>query len=102
MALWSGGGDDFSVPSMSACLASAVVLTVMPQGMTTTWRPATRGGRIRPLLSPWTMIITPMVRVVRPHEFCCNVPAHICIRPYVRKASAATPHGLRYSRSTQA
>lgn len=31
-----------------------------------TWTQATFGGRISPLLSPWIMHITPMVRVVSP------------------------------------
>ena len=30
---------------------------------------ATLGGSMRPLLSPCTIVMTPMVRVVRPHEF---------------------------------
>ena len=38
--------------------------------MRTSWRGATRGGRTRPLSSPCTMTITPIVRVVRPQEFC--------------------------------
>ena len=34
-----------------------------------TWTEAIRGGRTSPWLSPWTMVITPTVRVVRPQEF---------------------------------
>lgn len=34
-----------------------------------TWMEAIRGGRTSPWLSPWTMVITPTVRVVRPQEF---------------------------------
>ncbi len=45
---------------------------------------ATRGGRTRPWLSPWTMIITPIVRVVMPHEFC-----HACSFDF-----CAVSHGL--------
>ena len=43
---------------------------------TTTCSGATRGGRTKPLLSPWTMMATPMVRVVHPQEFC-----HTMLRP---------------------
>lgn len=35
----------------------------------TTCRQATLGGSTRPLLSPWTMVRTPMVLVVIPQEF---------------------------------
>ena len=38
--------------------------------MITTCVGATRGGSTRPLSSPCTMIITPIVRVVRPQLFC--------------------------------
>ena len=40
---------------------------------TTTCCGATRGGRTNPLLSPCTMMATPMVRVVHPQEFCHGI-----------------------------
>ena len=45
-----------------------------------TWMGATRGGRTRPWLSAWTMTITPIDRVVKPHDVChgiCFLPAGV-------------------------
>ena len=54
-----------------------------PPLLTLTCTLATLGGSIRPELSPCTMVITPMVRVVRPHEFwyaySCS-PSCVCVR----------------------
>mmetsp|Transcript_5592 Transcript_5592/g.15848 ORF Transcript_5592/g.15848 Transcript_5592/m.15848 type:complete len:291 (-) Transcript_5592:1409-2281(-) len=50
-------------------LSSSAILA-LGMGITMAWIGAIRGGSTRPLSSPWTMIITPMVRVVMPHEFC--------------------------------
>ena len=51
------------------CLCSALIFE-LGMGMMTAWVGATRGGTTRPLLSAWIMIITPIVRVVIPQEFC--------------------------------
>src|SRR5216683_6456627 len=37
-------------------------------GTITTWKGASRGGRIKPWSSPCTMMIAPMTRVEKPHE----------------------------------
>ena len=37
-------------------------------GMTMAWMGAMRGGRTRPLLSPWVMMMPPIIRVDTPQE----------------------------------
>ena len=51
-------------PSQSGCFAGGGMTT------TTTWVGAMRGGSTRPVSSECTMTMTPIVRVVNPHEFC--------------------------------
>mmetsp|Transcript_93830 Transcript_93830/g.292423 ORF Transcript_93830/g.292423 Transcript_93830/m.292423 type:complete len:233 (-) Transcript_93830:1109-1807(-) len=55
--------------SATARRSSSGQPALRPTGTTTTWWQATRGGSTRPLSSPWTMIMTPMVRCVMPQEF---------------------------------
>mmetsp|Transcript_11407 Transcript_11407/g.36436 ORF Transcript_11407/g.36436 Transcript_11407/m.36436 type:complete len:321 (-) Transcript_11407:620-1582(-) len=52
------------------CFTSSGAVDARKTGTTTTCTGATRGGSTSPWSSPCTMTITPMVRVVRPHEFC--------------------------------
>mmetsp|Transcript_12173 Transcript_12173/g.35644 ORF Transcript_12173/g.35644 Transcript_12173/m.35644 type:complete len:222 (-) Transcript_12173:879-1544(-) len=49
---------------------SSSVNFLLTMGTMTAWRGATRGGRTSPVSSPWTMTMTPMVRVVNPQDVC--------------------------------
>ena len=54
--------------SMTARLASRTPSLCWATGMMTTWMGAMRGGSTRPLLSPWVMMMPPIMRVDTPQE----------------------------------
>ena len=49
-----------------AAAASSTPGLCMATGMTMAWMGAMRGGRTRPLLSPWVMMMPPIMRVDTP------------------------------------
>ena len=55
-----------ALSSLAASATSGFLCAAM--GMTTACTGAMRGGRTRPLLSPWVMITAPIMRVVEPQE----------------------------------
>ena len=52
--------------SRRAAAASSTPGLCAATGMTTAWTGATRGGRTRPLSSPWVMMMPPIIRVDTP------------------------------------
>ena len=54
--------------SSRAVAASRTPSLCWATGMTITWVGAMRGGRTRPLLSPWVMMRPPIIRVETPQE----------------------------------
>ena len=63
------------MPAALTVSSSSSAFSVTPglwlaTGMTTSWMGAMRGGRTRPSLSPWVMMIAPIRRVDTPHEVC--------------------------------
>mmetsp|Transcript_118289 Transcript_118289/g.331318 ORF Transcript_118289/g.331318 Transcript_118289/m.331318 type:complete len:276 (-) Transcript_118289:1058-1885(-) len=55
--------------SRTSSRSASEEFALRPTGTMTTWKAATRGGSTRPLSSPWTMAMTPIVRCVMPQEF---------------------------------
>ena len=80
----------FLISSVSA----GVILALMIH-TTTTCTGAMRGGRTSPLSSPFTMTITPMDRVVRPHEFCHSYDLSLLLPPSAGQVSNNTSQGQR-------
>jgi hypothetical protein len=68
--------------SLAAPLSVSRFIPLMTIGTMTTWMGATRGGRTRPVSSEWTMTITPIERVVKPHDVCQGICFWPCLSSY--------------------